>query len=87
MKNKKFKMTKNVSWQFILDDFIIVDERDRKLYSMNNTSKEMFKCVLDGYSVEESVKKLSEHYCVEATVIKKDYETFINKMMEMGFVE
>jgi len=80
-------MTKNVSWQFILDDFIIVDERDRKLYSMNNTSKEMFKCILEGCSEEDIIKKLSKQYNVDSSIIKRDFENFSSRMLEKGFIE
>lgn len=57
------------------------------MINLNETGEVLWNFFSDEHTVEEAISEIMSIYEVEESVVRKDVETFVDKIMEHGFAE
>lgn len=83
---KEVRYATNISWQFMDEEVYIVNERNQKVYVLDNSAKD-FWLAINRHGFAEIIQDLCDQYCLEKQIIKKDFCDFIEKLNNLELVE
>lgn len=83
---KKFFYTPNISWQLLDNEIIIVNEKNKKVYLLQNTAKD-FWLAIDGKNVDDIVSSLYREYSAEYQQLEKDLKEFYENLKNLDLIE
>lgn len=83
---KKFFYAPNISWQLLDNEIIIVNEKNKKVYLLQNTAKD-FWLAIDGKNVDDIVSSLYREYSAEYQQLEKDLKEFYENLKNLDLIE
>lgn len=83
---KKFFYAPNISWQLLDNEIIIVNEKNKKVYLLQNTAKD-FWLAIDGKNIDDIVSSLYREYSAEYQQLEKDLKEFYENLKNLDLIE
>ena len=85
-KGTKIKFLKIVDATDLSGEMVIVDFETGKYFLFRGTARDIWDKVRDGVTVQEIVKQLMKEYDVKEEFCTEQVITFLNKLIELGFI-
>jgi len=88
MNNYEIKLSRRISYVIVLDEIMLIDESNLKYYKFTDTSAEIMKLIINGFTYFESiVKNLVGKYNAQRNILEKDINSFLLFLIENKIVE
>lgn len=83
------KIKSNYMLKEVLGNSVVVDVlgNGKSVFKLNDSATFMFNLLKEGINSEELIAKLCKQYEIDVELAKKDVETFINSLKEIGALD
>ena len=76
---KKYKRKENLVWEEIGEELIILDHEKGKVYTLNKTAKEIWKCIATNKTLDEVYTCMRDKYKNDV-IVEKDIKEIVGKL-------
>lgn len=84
---KRVVAVKNLLFQPLGDEAVILNLNDEKYYTLNGMGLRMWQLLTGGMAVDDTVQALLTEYEVEEAVLREDIEKFVQHLQERSLIE
>ena len=84
---KQIHFPDHVAVTFCKESAILLDSRKNRYYTLNDSAADFYKLLSETGLFEEALKKFTESYEGDPSIIKKDMEKLVFSLAETGLLE
>lgn len=84
--NLKINQQKEILYQNIEDEIIILNMKDENYMGLDQVGARMWNILLSSNTIQDAYDQLLEEYKVEPDTLKKDLNNFINELIKNDLV-
>ena len=85
--SRSYKPAKNVVWEEVAGEIIIFKLENGEYFRLNNTGMIVWRGIVSGYREDRIIDQLKHEFSGSPAQIARDFEAFINNLMNEGLVE
>ncbi|AFZ26602.1 hypothetical protein Cylst_4524 [Cylindrospermum stagnale PCC 7417] len=84
---KEVSIPHHIYTSFFEESAVLLDAKKNIYYALNDSAADFWKLLVKSDSVEETLKEISDLYECSSTVVLKDMEALVDRLLKAGLLE
>lgn len=84
---EKYIISPHISWQLLMGNLYIIDERTHDMYILEDTiSKQLWDAIIIKKDLQEVIRDISKHYQIDEGIVINDCREWIKEMEKIDLL-